>query len=215
MVMVLTAYPVLAFFVPKGGMDWVARIYAVVFVSFGFFIFYWKVGSPTIVSDISVAFFGVYIIFTGAYVRAHIRNKQRADIQMNVYTSAVMPMLKYDAVKHTMIGENSEPIFFFMTMFCVIIWALVSSILSRAATRWMPLMVLSLAFARTFIFIVEKSYRANTAEGRSFLQASLQFYVEALDTAIKNKIKWRNQHYKEHALANQAKAAVDPEIPDK
>ena len=103
---------------------------------------------------------------------------------MNVYTSAVMPMLKYDPDKHTMIGENSEPIFFFMTMFCVIIWALVSAILSRAATRWMPLMVLAVAFARTFIFIVEKSYRADTADGRMFLQASLQFYVGALATAV-------------------------------
>jgi len=61
-------------------MNWVARIYALFFVGFGFFIFYWKIGSPTIVSDISVAFFRVYIICTGAYVRAHIKNKQRADI---------------------------------------------------------------------------------------------------------------------------------------
>jgi len=92
---------------------------------------------------------------------------------MNVYTEAVMPMLKYDAEKHTMVGDNSEPVFFFMTMFCVIIWALVSAILSRAATRWMPLMVVAVAFARTFIFIVEKSYRAKTGDGRFLLQASL------------------------------------------
>ena len=92
---------------------------------------------------------------------------------MNVYTQKVMPLLKYDTEKASMVGENSEPVFFFCTMFCVIIWALVTAILSRSTTRWMPLMVLAVAIARTFLFIVEKSYRAGTADGRTFLQATL------------------------------------------
>jgi hypothetical protein len=40
-------------------------------------------------------------------------------------------MLEYDVENNNMISESSEPVFFFMTMFCVIVWSLITCILSR------------------------------------------------------------------------------------
>jgi low affinity Fe/Cu permease len=82
-------------------------------------------------------------------------------------------MLEYDVETKSMKSESSEPVAFFITMFIVIIWALVTCVLSRASSRWMPLMVLAIAIARTMLFVADKSYTAVTVNGKIFMQATL------------------------------------------
>jgi hypothetical protein len=80
-----------------------------------------------------------------------------------------MPMLEYDVETKNMNSESREPVAFFMTMFCVILWAMITCILSKTETRWMPLVVLSVASAKTMLFVVDTRYKAATVNGKNFI----------------------------------------------
>jgi hypothetical protein len=109
-------------------------------------------------------------------------------------------MLEYDVETKTMKSESSEPVAFFITMFIVIVWALITCVLSRAQTRWMPLLVLAIAIARTMLFVADKSYTAVTVNGKVFAQATLQFYVSALHVTTMNKVDWRDKYQEKKQL---------------
>jgi hypothetical protein len=81
-VILLTTYPPLAFLIPERVMTWINRIYVTVFICFGLAIFYFRISSPTIISDLSVAFFGIYVLMTGAYIRANVQNGRKRDLKM-------------------------------------------------------------------------------------------------------------------------------------
>jgi len=157
-VILLTTFPPLAILMPEKFKTWITRIYSAVFVCFGVAIFYLKISSPTIISDLSVAFFGVYVMCFAAYIRANVLNGRKRDLKMCQFTEEVLPMLEYDVTENKMKSESTEPVFFFMTMFCVTVWSLITCILSRVQTRWMPLVVLSFALARTVLYVINKSY---------------------------------------------------------
>ena len=75
---------------------WVGRLYALSFSLFGIIVFFMRIGSMTIISDLSVAFFGIYVISFGQYVRAQIKNRKKRETRMCQFTETILPMLEYD-----------------------------------------------------------------------------------------------------------------------
>jgi Ca2+/Na+ antiporter len=67
-------------------MDRVTKLYAAIFVGMGLVVFFLRSNKPTIISDISVAFFGSYLVCTFAYIRANMMNRKKRDTKMCQFT---------------------------------------------------------------------------------------------------------------------------------
>jgi hypothetical protein len=78
-VILIACYPGISIVTPAKWMQKVTQAYAVVFVLIGVVVFFLRTNKPTIISDISVAFFGSYLVCTFAYIRAHMINRKKRD----------------------------------------------------------------------------------------------------------------------------------------
>ena len=63
-VILIAFYPVISIVTSANWMDRVTKLYALIFVSIGLVIFFLRSNKPTIISDISVVFFGSYLMCT-------------------------------------------------------------------------------------------------------------------------------------------------------
>ena len=63
-------------------MERVTQVYAVMFIGIGFVMYGIRLGKATVITDLSVAFFGVYLVCTFVYVRAHMINRKKRDTKM-------------------------------------------------------------------------------------------------------------------------------------
>ena len=165
-IIAITLYPVINGLCPSENYStWVGRLYALAFFVFGVVVFVMRIGKLTVISDLSVAFFGIYVISFGQYLKAQISNRKKRETRMCQFTETILPMLSYDVQSKQMQSESSEPVFFFATMFVVIVWSLITCILSRGSTRWMPLMVIAVALGNIFRYVVDRNYKAVSIDG--------------------------------------------------
>ena len=58
--------------------------------------------------------------------------------------------------------------------------------------RYIPLSIIGIALAFSYIYIIEKQVNATTVDRKLFKQATALFYTSCLVTATEYKQKWRN-----------------------
>lgn len=140
----------------------------------------------------SVLYFGMFILSFGSFVYEYIKNKlkRRKSIFMNA--PEVFPMLEYNLNTRQMKDSNTEPMLFFFCIYIVLLWAFSTTIIADKSWRYIPLSIIGLALAFTYIYIIEKQVDATTVDRKLFKQATALFYTSCLVTATEYKKKWRN-----------------------
>ena len=134
----------------------------------------------------------MFILSFGSFVYEYIRNKfkQRKSIFMNA--PEVLPMLEYNLDTRQMKDRNAEPMLFFFCIYVVLIWAFSTTIIADKSWRYIPLSIIGLSLAFSYIYIIEKQVNATTVDRKLFKQATALFYTSCLVTATEYKQKWRN-----------------------
>ena len=104
----------------------------------------------------------------------------------------VLPMLEYNLDTRQMKDRNAEPMLFFFCIYVVLIWAFSTTIIADKSWRYIPLSIIGIALAFSYIYIIEKQVNATTVDRKLFKQATALFYTSCLVTATEYKKKWRN-----------------------
>ena len=81
---------------------------------------------------------------------------------------------------------------FFFCIYVVLIWAFSTTIIADKSWRYIPLSIIGIALAFSYIYIIEKQVDATTIDRKLFKQATGLFYTSCLVTATEYKKKWRN-----------------------
>ena len=82
---------------------------------------------------------------------------------------------------------------FFFFVYVVLLWAFSTTIIAQKQWRYIPLSVIGIALAFSFIYILEKNVDATTIDRKYFKQATNLFYTSCMVTATGYKKKWRNK----------------------
>ena len=101
-------------------------------------------------------------------------------------------MLEYDCDTAQMNTCNNEPMVMFFFVYVVLMWAFSTTIIAPKPWRYIPLSVIGIALAFTYIYILEKNVDATTVNRKYFKQATNLFYISCMVTATDYKKMWRN-----------------------
>ena len=105
----------------------------------------------------------------------------------------VFPMLEYNLDTSQMKNSNAEPMLFFFFIYVVLLWAFSTTIIAEKQWRYVPLSIIGITLAFSFIYIIEKNVDATTVDRKFFKQATPLFYTSCLVTATDYKKRWRNE----------------------
>ena len=149
-----------------------AAVFAILFVGAGVLILMTSDNSDTSFSGVSVLYFGMFILSFGAFIQVYATNKikKRRSIFMN--SPEVMPMLEYNLDTQKMKNANGEPMLFFFFVYVVLMWAFSTTIISDVEWRYIPLSIIGLTLAFSYIYIIEKNVAASSIDRKFFLQAT-------------------------------------------
>lgn len=84
----------------------------------------------------------------------------------------VLPMLEYNLDTQKMKNANGEPMLFFFFVYVVLMWAFSTTIISDVEWRYIPLSIIGLTLAFSYIYIIEKNVAASSVDRKFFLQAT-------------------------------------------
>jgi len=134
----------------------------------------------------------MFILSFGEFIQEYFKNKARSRKAIFMNAPEVMPMLRFDLNKQQMKDSNAEPIYFFFFSFIILLWAFSATIIADKSWRHIPLSLIGITLAFTFIYMIEKNVAATTIDRKFFKQATQLFYTSCLVTATDYKKKWRN-----------------------
>ena len=102
-------------------------------------------------------------------------------------------------------------VFFFFFIYVVLLWAFSCTVIAPKHWRYIPLSVIGIALAFSYIYIVEKNVDATTVDRKFFKQGTSLFYISCMITATEYKKKWRNKERNIREVVRESEEVEDDE----
>jgi hypothetical protein len=141
---------------------------------------------------LEVISYGMYLLVFGSLLMFGIeyrKNENARKTQIYVYSTQLLPMLKFDAQMGgghggKMVQNNAEYFYFFIAAGMFLFWSLLAGMLLDEEDRYIGLSLSSLAIIIIFIYILRNLNRANYIRDIDILQISWLKYTELQDQSI-------------------------------
>jgi len=75
---------------------------------------------------------------------------------------------------------NREAFLFFAWIHILLLWGFSATALARPEQRFIPIVVIGVALAIAFLYVVDKANDAETLDKKLFKQASIVFFITCL-----------------------------------
>ena len=134
----------------------IAVAFAIFFIFVGLVLLIDSDDNDQSFQGVCVLYFGMFILSFGGFCQEYVKNKikKRRSIFMNA--PEVLPMLEYNLDSQKMTNSNAEPMLFFFFIYVVLLWAFSTTIISDKSWRYIPLSIIGIALAVSYIYVAEK-----------------------------------------------------------
>jgi len=150
---------------------------------------------------LEVISYAMYLVVFGSFllfIIEYIKNEKARKSQIYVYSSQLLPMLKFDTQIGNghggkMVQNNAEYLYFFSAAGMFLFWSLLAGMLG-GEDRYVGLSLSSLAIIIVFIYSLRNINRANYVRNIDVLQISWVKYTELQEQSIEFREKLNKEN---------------------